>query len=116
MLLSARNVAVIGPGVGAILSGDRAVRRTQCTGLTGRNLALAPFTIDAGDLVMLASKHFMLTRMVARPGGFSEGCPTGSDRAKRAQAHQKLCGDVHDRFSFPHTLPSPGLSFLYHID
>jgi hypothetical protein len=55
VLLSARNVAMIGPGVGAILSGDRAVGRTQCTGLAGRDLALTPFAIDTGDLVMLAS-------------------------------------------------------------
>jgi hypothetical protein len=37
------------------------------------DLALTPFAIDAGNLVMLASEHFMLTRMMALPGVCRKG-------------------------------------------
>lgn len=67
MLLLARDVAAIGAGVRMILRGDRAVCGALGTGLCAGDLALPPFPIDPGNLMMLAGENFVLAGMVARP-------------------------------------------------
>jgi hypothetical protein len=112
-LFSARDVAAIGPSVGMILGGDRAVGGTECTGLTCCDVALTPFAIYTSYLMMFASENLMLTRMLLRPSGCRKGCrPAGSNYAKRAQAHEELCGFVHKQFPSQTVIADPEKSSL----
>ena len=68
VLFGVGDVAAVGTRIGVVFTRNCTITGAQRLGLATRQFAFAALVVDAAKLVMFAGQHFMLTRVLVRPG------------------------------------------------